>query len=135
MNYSSQGGIEIGEEGVREISNTEIECRAREIARIRNGSFFMSMMTRSENSCDADHERVSVDAEEALRVAGWIKEGKMGDYGDTDSVRFRRESGILVITFVPEKAGRKELRLEDAEALQLAAALASVRQNVSEVGQ
>ena len=69
-----------------------------------------------------------------MRVAGWIKEGKMGDYGDTDSVRFRRESGILVITFVPEKAGRKELRLEDVEALQLAAALASVRQNVSEVG-
>ncbi len=199
MNYSPQGGIEVGEEGAREISNTEIECRAREIARIRNGSFFMSRMTRSENSRDAlrsrgfgqlrtfrlhrmvtlfltviwcsavwaqiesgqtvaaiplkdgellvqngtnnevwlvaDNERISVDAEEALRVAGWIKEGKMGDYGDTDSVRFRRESGILVITFVPEKAGKMELRLEDAEALQLAAALASARQNVSEAGQ
>ena len=32
-----------------------------------------------------------------MRVAGWIKEGKMGDYGDTGSVRFRRESGILVV--------------------------------------
>ena len=64
-----------------------------------------------------------------MRVAGWIKEGKTGDYGDTDSVRFRRELGILVITFVPEKAGRKEVRLKDAEALQLAAALASVRRN------
>ena len=59
----------------------------------------------------------------------------MGDYGDTGSVRFRRESGNLIVTFGPEKVGRKELRLEDAEALQFAAALASVRQNVSEAGQ
>ena len=83
----------------------------------------------------ADHERVFVNAEEALRVAGWLKEGKMGDYGDTGSVRFRRESGILVVTFAPEKAAKKEFRLGEAEALQLAAALASVRQNVSEAGQ
>ena len=83
----------------------------------------------------AGNERVSVNAEEALRVAGWIKEGKTGEYGSTGSVRFRRESGILVVTFAPEKAGKKELRLEDAEAVQLAAALASVRQNVSEAGQ
>jgi hypothetical protein len=76
-----------------------------------------------------------VNAEEALRVAGWIKEGKMGAYGGTGSVSFRRESDILVVTFAPEKAGKKELRLEEAEALQLAAALASVRQNVSEAGQ
>jgi hypothetical protein len=79
----------------------------------------------------ADNERVSVNAEEALRVAGWIKEGKMGDYGDTGAARFRRESGILVVTFAPEKAGKKELHLGEAEALQLA----SVRQNVSEAGQ
>ena len=83
----------------------------------------------------ADRERVSVNAEEALRVAGWIKEGKMGDYGDTGSVRFHREPEILVVTFAPEKHGKKELRLGEAEALQLAAALASVRQNVSEAGQ
>jgi hypothetical protein len=83
----------------------------------------------------ADNERVSVNAEEALRVAGWIKEGKMGDYGDTGAARFRRESGILVVTFAPGKAGKKELRLGEAEALQLADALASVRQNVSEAGQ
>jgi hypothetical protein len=83
----------------------------------------------------AGNERVSVNAEEALRVAGWIKEGKMGDYGGTGSVSFRRESDILVVAFAPEKAGKKELRLEEAEALQLAAALASVRQNVSEAGQ
>ena len=69
-----------------------------------------------------------------MRVAGWIKEGKMGDYGDIGSVRFRRESRILIVTFAPDKAGKKELRLEEAEALQLAAALASVRQNVSEAG-
>ena len=31
----------------------------------------------------AENERVSVNAEQALRVASWIKEGKMGDYGDT----------------------------------------------------
>ena len=83
----------------------------------------------------ADNERVAVDAEEALRVAAWIKEGKMGDYGDTGSVRFRRESDILVVTFAPEKAAREELRLGEDEALQFAAALASVRQNVSEAGQ
>ena len=83
----------------------------------------------------AANERVSVNAEEALRVAGWIKEGKMGEYGDIGSVRFRRESRILVVTFAPDKAGKKELRLEEAEALQFAAALASVRQNVSEAGQ
>ena len=83
----------------------------------------------------AANERVSVNAEEALRVAGWIKEEKMGDYGDTGSMRFRRESRILIVTFAPDKAGKKELRLEEAEALQLAAALASVRQNVSETGQ
>lgn len=83
----------------------------------------------------AANERVSVNAEEALRVAGWIKEGKIGEYGDTGSVRFRRESRILVVTFAPDQAGKKELRLEEAEALQLAAALASVRQNVSEAGQ
>ena len=59
----------------------------------------------------------------------------MGDYGDTGSMRFRRESRILIVTFAPDKAGKKELRLEEAEALQLAAALASVRQNVSEAGQ
>jgi hypothetical protein len=45
------------------------------------------------------------------------------------------ESCILIVTFAPDKAGKKELRLEEAEALQLAAALASVRQNVSEAGQ
>ena len=83
----------------------------------------------------AGNERVAVNAEEALRVAGWIKEGKTGEYGDTGLVRFRRDAGILVVTFGAEKAGQKELRLEDAEAVQLAAALASVRQNVSEAGQ
>ena len=76
-----------------------------------------------------------MNAEEALRIAGWIKEGKMGDYGDTGSARFRRESDILVVTFAPEKAGKKDLRLGEAEALQLAAALASVRQKISEAGQ
>ena len=59
----------------------------------------------------------------------------MGDYGDTGSVSFRREPDILVVTFAPEKSGKKELRLGEAEALQLAAALASVRQNISEAGQ
>ena len=83
----------------------------------------------------AENERVSVNADEALRVAGWIKEGKMGGYGNTGSVSFRRESDILVVTFAPEKTGKKELRLGEAEALQLAVALASVRQNVSEAGQ
>ena len=65
----------------------------------------------------AANERVSVNAEEALRVAGWIKEGKIGEYGDTGSVRFRRESRILVVTFAPDQAGKKELRLKEAEAL------------------
>ena len=65
----------------------------------------------------AANERVSVNAEEALRVAGWIKEGKIGKYGDTGSVRFRRESRILVVTFAPDQAGKKELRLKEAEAL------------------
>ena len=83
----------------------------------------------------AANERVSVNAEEALRVAGWIKEGKIGEYGDTGPVRFRLESRVLVVTFASDQAGKKELRLEEAEALQLAAALASVRQNVSEAGQ
>ena len=59
----------------------------------------------------------------------------MGGYGNTGSVSFRRQSDILVVTFAPEKTGKKELRLGEAEALQLAAALASVRQNVSEAGQ
>ena len=60
----------------------------------------------------AANERVSVNAEEALRIAGWIKEGKMGEYGNTGSVRFRRESRILLVTFAPDQAGKKELRLE-----------------------
>ena len=83
----------------------------------------------------ADNQRISFSAEEALRVAAWIKEGKTGDYGDIGSVRFRRESEVLVVTLVPQQAGEKELRLGDAEAAQLAAALASARQNVSEQGQ
>ena len=205
MNYSSRGSIDIGEEGVGEVSNTGIECRAPEIARImrrlfRNGSFWISMMAQLKNFRDtlgsrrgahsrtfrlprmvttlllaviwcssawaeveagqtvasipvkdgellvqngtnndvwlvADNERISINAEEALRVAAWIKEGKMGDYGNTGSVAFRREADILVVTFAPEKTGKRELRLEDAEAMQLAAGLASVRQNVSEAGQ
>ena len=80
-------------------------------------------------------KRVSLGAEEALRVAAWIKEGKVGHYGDLGSVRFRRESGVLVVTLVPKKAAEQELRLGEAEALQLAAALISVRQNVSKAGQ
>jgi hypothetical protein len=70
-----------------------------------------------------------------LRVAGWIKEGKVGHYGDTGSARFRREGNTLVVVLVSKNAAEKELRLGDAEALQLAAALASGRQNVSEAGQ
>ena len=101
----------------------------------KDGELLVQNGTNNDVWLVADNERVSVNAEEALRVAGWIKEGKMGDYGDTGSVRFRLESRILVITFAPDQAGKKELRLEDAEALQLAAALASVRQNVSEAGQ
>ena len=66
----------------------------------------------------AANERVSVNAEEALRVAGWIKEGKIGEYGDTGPVRFRLESRVLVVTFASDQAGKKELRLEEAEALQ-----------------
>jgi hypothetical protein len=56
-------------------------------------------------------------------------------YGDIGSVRFRRESGALVVTLVPKKAAEQELRLGEAESLQLAAAVASVRQNVSKAGQ
>jgi hypothetical protein len=83
----------------------------------------------------AGSKRVSLGAEEALRVAAWIKEGKVGHYGDLGSVRFRRESSVLVVTLVPKKGAEQELRLGEAEALQLAAALTSVRQNVSKAGQ
>ena len=82
----------------------------------------------------AGNRRVSLGAEEALRVAAWIKERKVGRYGDLGSVRFRRESDALVVTLVPKKAAEEEFRLGNAEAAQLAAALASVRQNVSEQG-
>jgi hypothetical protein len=83
----------------------------------------------------AGSKRVSLGVEEALRVAAWIKEGKAGQYGDLGSVRFRRESRALVVTLVPKKKAGQELRLGETEALQLAAALASVRQNVSTAGQ
>jgi hypothetical protein len=83
----------------------------------------------------AEHESVSLDAEEALRVAAWIKEGKPASYGDTGSFRARREADLLVITLVSEKGAKKEFRLGDAEALQFASALATGRQNVSEAGQ
>jgi hypothetical protein len=83
----------------------------------------------------AGSERVSVDAEEALRLAGWIKEGKTGRYGHTGSFHVRRETGLLVVALGSGKEATKEVRLEDPEALQFAAALASARQNVSEAGQ
>ena len=102
---------------------------------MKEGELLVQNGTNNDVWLVADSERVSVDAEEALRVAGWIKEGKLGHYGNTGSVRFRRESDILVVTLGPEKAGKKELHLGEAEALQLAAALASGRQNVSETGQ
>jgi hypothetical protein len=82
----------------------------------------------------AGHRRVSLGAEEAIRVAAWIKERKMGRYGDLGSVRFRRESDALVVTLVPKKAAEEEFRLGYAAAAQLAAALASVRENVSAAG-
>ena len=102
---------------------------------LKDGELLVQNGTNNDVWLVADDERISINAEEALRVAAWIKEGKMGDYGNTGSVAFRREAGILVVTFAPEKAGKRELRLEDAEAIQLAAGLASVRQNVSEAGQ
>jgi hypothetical protein len=102
---------------------------------VKDGELLVQNGTNNDVWLVADNERISVNAEEALRVAAWIKEGKMGDYGNTGSMGFRREAGILVVTFAPEMADKKELRLEDAEAMQLAAALASVRQNVSEAGQ
>ena len=102
---------------------------------VKDGELLVQNGTNNDVWLVADDERISINAEEALRVAAWIKEGKMGDYGNTGSVAFRREAGILVVTFAPEKAGNRELRLEDAEAIQLAAGLASVRQNVSEAGQ
>lgn len=52
----------------------------------------------------AENERVSVNAEEALRRR--LDQGKQnGEYGNTGSVRFRRESGILVVTL--EKQARR----------------------------
>ena len=102
---------------------------------VKDGELLVQNGTNNDVWLVADDERISINAEEALRVAAWIKEGKMGDYGNTGSVAFRRDAGVLVVTFAPEKAGKKELRLEDAEAIQLAAGLASVRQNVSEAGQ
>jgi hypothetical protein len=102
---------------------------------IKDGELLVQNGRNNEVWLMAENERMSINAEEASRVAGWIKEGKMGDYGDTGSVCFRRESAFLSFTFVPDKAGKKDFRLEDAEAVQLAAALASARQNVSEAGQ
>jgi hypothetical protein len=81
------------------------------------------------------NDRFSVNAEEALRLAGWIKEGKTGSYGDTGPFRVRREANLLVVTLGSGKEANKEVRLGEAEALQFAAALASARQNVSEAGQ
>jgi hypothetical protein len=83
----------------------------------------------------AGSDRVSVNAEEAMRLAGWIKEGKTGPYGNTGSFQVRREANLLVVTLVSGKEGKKEVRLKEADALQFAAALASARQNVSEAGQ
>ena len=102
---------------------------------VKDGELLVQNGTNNDVWLVADDERISINAEEALRVAAWIKEGKMGDYGNIGSVAFRREADILVVTFAPEKTGKRELRLEDAEAMQLAAGLASVRQNVSEAGQ
>ena len=97
---------------------------------IREGKLLVQNGKNNDVLLAAGNKRVSLGAEEALRVAGWIKEGKVGRYGDIGSVRFRREPDALVVTLVPTKAAEEELRLEDAEALQLANALASVRQNV-----
>jgi hypothetical protein len=83
----------------------------------------------------AGGDRVSVNAEEALRLAGWIKEGKTGSYGNTGSFQVRREATLLVVTLPSGKEAKKEVRLKEADALQFAAALASARQNVSEAGQ
>jgi hypothetical protein len=82
----------------------------------------------------AGSDRASLGAEEALRLAGWIKEGKTGSYGNTGSLQVRREAGLLIVT-LSGKGATKELRLKDADAVQFAAALASARQNVSEAGQ
>jgi hypothetical protein len=100
----------------------------------KQGELLVQNGTNKEAWLVAGDERVSLPAEEALRIAGWIKEGKTGHYGDTGPVRVRRESGILVVTLGSAKTGTKELQLEDAGAVQLAAALASVHQNVSEAG-
>jgi hypothetical protein len=76
---------------------------------------------------------LALDAEEALRIAGWIKEGKTPDYTGKGPISLKREKNSFLLIM---RSGEKptEMRLKNEWAYQLAQALASSRMNVSEAG-
>lgn len=73
-----------------------------------------------------------LDAEEALSVANWIKEGKSSSYSGKGPVSMKREKDSFVITLGTQET--TDLRLNKEWAYQLAQALASGRMNVSDAG-
>ncbi len=71
-----------------------------------------------------------LDAEEALRLANWIKEGQSNSYSGQGPVAMKREKDAFILATPGKEA--TELRLKKEWAYQLAQALASGRMNVSE---
>ena len=69
----------------------------------KQGELLVQNGTHKEAWLVADSERVSLPVEEALRIAGWIKEGKTGHYGDTARCASAASQGSSWSPSVPKR--------------------------------
>lgn len=76
--------------------------------------------------------KVSMQAEHALQIANWIKEGRSAKDYHVKPVKLRRSGQGIELTILPENGKAKTAQLQSDPAFQLAAALAASRQNVTQ---
>jgi hypothetical protein len=99
---------------------------------LENGILSVQNGPEGEVWLKVDELTINIDSEEALRVAGWIKEERTGKYTGSGSLELSREGDAFVVTLVQQEGQSKQVRMQKASAQQLAAALATGRQNVIE---
>ncbi len=74
---------------------------------------------------------VSVSAEEALKIADWLKRATDGNYTNAPVLKVAREGDTLIVFLSPPDGPVKQFRLGAQAAAELATHLATASQNVS----
>lgn len=100
----------------------------------QDGEIAIANGTNNHVLVTAKETTISIDAEEGLKVAEWLKRSDETSYTGSGPIGITRQQDEVILTLTPGEGEPIKLRLDKEQATLFGMALASARQNVSEAG-